>query len=69
MIDDGIGPNWQAALTPDNRQLRFMDSKALQAPFIHERVAQWWGCDMATARDAVGAELRRRTQTTDRPRR
>lgn len=30
-----------------------------------ERVAQWHGCTMGEARDRIGAEMLRRTQTTD----
>jgi len=65
MIDDGIGPSWHEALQPDNRSLRYMDTKALQAPFAIEHVARWHGCTLAEARDRIGAELLRRTSTTD----
>jgi hypothetical protein len=67
VIDTGIGPTWQAALAPDNRSLRFCTTEELNAPFALEAIQRWWGCDMATARDARGAELRRRTMTTDYP--
>ena len=53
---------------PDNRSLKFLTDADLQQPFIIERISQWWGCSLAEARDAKGQELRRRTQTTERPR-
>ena len=66
MIDTGEG-NWAEAMLPENRSLRFMKDSDLHSPFIVERIAQWWGCSLAEARDAKGAELRRRTMTTERP--
>jgi len=68
MIDDGIGPNWARALQPDHRSLKHLSDKELHSPFIIERIAQWHGCTNAEAMAAKGAELLRRTQTTERPR-
>lgn len=67
MIDTGEGPNWQNALAPDHRSLKHLSDKDLHGPFIVERIAQWWGCTLAEARDAKGKELLRRTKTTERP--
>jgi len=67
MIDTGEGPTWTEALAPDHRSLKFLTDEQLHSPFIIENICIWWSCTLAEARDAKGAELRRRTQTTERP--
>jgi hypothetical protein len=67
MIDDGIGENWKRALTPDNRSLKHLTDKQLQSPWIIDQIMIWHGCTPDAARDAKGAEIRRRTSTTERP--
>jgi hypothetical protein len=51
----------------DNRSLKFLTDEQLKHPSIIEQICDWWSCTLAEARDAKGAELRRRTQTTERP--
>lgn len=66
MIDDtSDAGSWQTALAPDNRSLKFMKPEQLHHPFIIEHIAQWWGCSLEEAQAAKGAELLRRTTTTD----
>jgi hypothetical protein len=65
MIDTGEG-NWTDAL-PDGRDLRFCTSAELTGMGAIERVSRWHGCTLGEARDAIGRELLRRTQTTDFP--
>jgi hypothetical protein len=67
MIDDSETGSWATALAPDHRTLRTLSDAELHGPFIIEKIAQWHGCTLAQARDAKGEELRRRTQTTERP--
>lgn len=67
MIDNSEEGIWQTALAPDHRTLRTLSDADLHAPFIIEKIMRWWGCTPAEARDAKGEELRRRTQTTERP--
>ena len=52
---------------PDNRSLKFLKDAELMANDIIERIMIWHGCSPAEARDAKGAELLRRTRTTERP--
>jgi len=49
----------------DNRNLSSLSDAALQDPHIVWRLTQLWGCTPAEALAAKGAELRRRTQTTE----
>lgn len=66
MIDDSEPGAWERALRPDHRDIRFLSDKELHGPFIIEQVQQWHGlATLAEARDMVGAEVRRRTQTND----
>ena len=64
-IDNGIGPNWLRALTPDNRSLKYCTTQELTSMGAIERVAIWHGISLGAARDAIGAEMRRRQTTTD----
>ena len=67
MIDTGEGSTWADATLPDGRDLRFCTSDELTSMGAIERVAQWHGCTMGEARDRIGAEMLRRTTTTDFP--
>jgi hypothetical protein len=62
MIDTGEG-NWTEQA--DGRDLRFCTSEELTGMGAIERVSRWHGCTLGEARDAIGRELLRRTQTTD----
>ena len=51
----------------DGRSLKFLTDKELTAPDIVARICEWRSCSPEVALKAKGAELRRRTQTTERP--
>ena len=53
---------------PDGRSLKFLTDRELHAPDIVDRICEWWSCSPEVALKAKGSELRRRTQTTERPR-
>lgn len=65
MIDNS--ESWQTALLPDRRSLKMLTDHELKSMGAIERVSIWHGVSLGTARDMIGAELRRRTQTTERP--
>ncbi len=66
MIDTGEG-NWTEAMLPDRRSLKLVSDHDLKSMGAIERVSRWHGVSLGTARDMIGAELRRRTMTTERP--
>lgn len=63
MIDDSTEET-----LPDGRSLRFLKDAELHASDIVDRICGWWSCSPEVALKAKGSELRRRTQTTERPR-
>ena len=66
MIDNSDPGAWERALRPDHRSIQYLSDTDLRGPFILEQVQRWHGlATLAEARDMVGAELRRRTQTND----
>lgn len=67
MIDTSEDGSWAAALLPDRRSLKHLSDAELHGPFIIDKIAQWHDCSLGDARDRVGAELLRRTKTTERP--